>query len=246
MNELELGRTCRRGDKGLDVRRIQEWLCLQGFSIAIDGDFGPATGSALRLFQEKSGLKGTGVADAGTFAVLVAPMKAALANIAPEGRSLGELVVAYARQHLQQHPREVGGQNRGPWVRLYMDGNEGEQWAWCAGFATYCEQQAARTLGVPLPIQRTFSCDQLARFAYLRSRFLSEPRTKDARGRIEPGSLFLRRQTPTDWVHTGIVTAVEDEVFKTIEGNTNDDGSREGHEVCARVRSYKSMDFVLL
>jgi hypothetical protein len=36
------------------------------------------------------------------------------------------------------------------------------------------------------------------------------------------------------------------EVFKTIEGNTNDDGSREGYEVCARIHDFKSMDFVLL
>ncbi|MGH8565940.1 MAG: hypothetical protein ACREXW_18380 [Gammaproteobacteria bacterium] len=31
---------------------------------------------------------------------------------------------------------------------------------------------------------------------------------------------------------------------RTIEGNTNDDGSREGYEVCARTRDYNEMDFI--
>jgi peptidoglycan hydrolase-like protein with peptidoglycan-binding domain len=36
------------------------------------------------------------------------------------------------------------------------------------------------------------------------------------------------------------------ETFRTIEGNTNDDGVREGYEVCARTRNYKKRDFVAL
>jgi hypothetical protein len=35
-------------------------------------------------------------------------------------------------------------------------------------------------------------------------------------------------------------------VFETIEGNTNDDGSREGYEVCRRFRSYQKTDFILI
>jgi hypothetical protein len=34
--------------------------------------------------------------------------------------------------------------------------------------------------------------------------------------------------------------------MSTIEGNTNDEGSREGHEVCARTRGYDGEDFVLI
>ena len=33
----------RRGEQGPGVRRIQEWLSLSGFSVAMDGDFGAAT-----------------------------------------------------------------------------------------------------------------------------------------------------------------------------------------------------------
>ena len=54
------------------------------------------------------------------------------------------------------------------------------------------------------------------------------------------------RRTSTDWTHTGLVTAFGDELFHTVEGNTNDEGSREGYEVCARMRGYGSKDFIML
>lgn len=36
--------------------------------------------------------------------------------------------------------------------------------------------------------------------------------------------------------HTGFVESVNGEFINTIEGNTNDEGSREGYEVCRRAR----------
>ncbi len=43
----------------------------------------------------------------------------------------------------------------------------------------------------------------------------------------------------------GIVLRAAEEVFETIEGNTNDEGSREGYEVCQRVRGYPGKDFIV-
>jgi hypothetical protein len=147
------------------------------------------------------------------------------------------LVVACARQHLAQHPLEVGGQNRGPWVYLYMDGNEGQPWAWCAGFTCFCLKQACDTLREALPITPSFSCDALAASAQAKGKFVS-------RAQAGPGSFFLVRNTLTDWTHTGIVVSASSETFKTVKGNTNDDGSREGYEVCARTRRYSTMDSI--
>lgn len=237
MSDQELQKPLRKGDQDGQVKLVQEWLSLHGEQVAVDGDFGPATEAALKDFQARAGVPLTGVVDEATFGRLVAPMKAALATIPVNGRSLGEMVVAYARQHLAQHPLEVGGQNRGPWVRLYMKGNEGQQWAWCAGFACFCLQQACAALGQGLPIAASFSCDALANSAKAKGRFVG-------RDKAAAGSFFLMRNTPTDWVHVGIVISTGEQIFKTIEGNTNDDGSREGFEVCARTRGYNKMDFV--
>jgi hypothetical protein len=63
---------------------------------------------------------------------------------------------------------------------------------------------------------------------------------------LTAASVFLVRRTSTDWTHTGLVTQFHDDFFDTIEGNTNDDGNREGYEVCARSRGYKGKDFIRL
>ncbi|OAI03761.1 peptidoglycan-binding protein [Methylomonas methanica] len=237
MSDLKLTKPLQKGDKKGQVKLIQEWLYLHDEKIAIDNNFGSATDTAVRDFQAKNSLPVNGIVDQITFDALISPITKALAPIPANGKSLGELVVAYARQHLAQHPLEVGGQNSGPWVRLYMNGNEGEEWAWCAGFTCFCLKQACDTLNRPLPFKTTFSCDSLAAFAKEKGVFVSD---SDA----SPGSFFLVRRTDTDWTHTGIVTEVIGDVIRTIEGNTNDQGSREGFEVCARTRGIKKMDFV--
>jgi hypothetical protein len=245
MSDLDLDKDYKKGMKGKKVRLIQEWLCLHGHHIVIDGDFGDATDAAVRQFQKEKKLTPDGTVGDKTFEKLVLPTTKALEEISPGKKGLGQMVVAYAEQHLKQHPLEVGGQNRGPWVRLYMQGSEGNDWPWCAGFVSFILKQACKSLNVPPPIQTSFSCDSLAFSAKEKGLFLkeSEAKKKDA---IAPGSFFLDRRTPTDWVHTGIVFSAEDDVFHTIEGNTNDDGDREGYEVCRRIRNYAGKDFILL
>ena len=245
MKDLVLDKNYKKGSKGKKVKLIQEWLCLQGFHIMVDGIFGPATDYAVRQFQKREKLTVDGIVGKRTFGRLIQPMKNALVSPAVDKKSLGQMVVAYSEQHWKQHPREIGGQNKGPWVRLYMKGKEGSEWPWCAGFACYILKQACQSLDVPLPVKTSVSCDVLAASAKDKGIFLRESRVTD-KAQISPGSFFLRRRTPTDWVHTGIVSQAEDEVFHTIEGNTNDDGLREGYEVCRRIRGYKNKDFILI
>lgn len=236
-----------QGSKGRSARLVQEWLGLNGLGVVPDGKFGPATASAVRAFQKKQKLPETGVVDRATFERLVAPMTDALKPIkAKPSDTLGSLTVAYAKQHLAQHPREIGGANMGPWVRLYMDGNQGREWLWCAGFATYMQKQAAETLGQKPPVRRTFSCDELAGSAKTKQCFCAGSRTGTAPEHLTPGSLFLVRHADGDWNHVGIVVGTEPDVILTIEGNTNDDGSRDGYEVCQRRRDFKKKDFILV
>lgn len=245
MKELTLDRTQKRGDRNNTVKVIQEWLSLHGFTLTMDKDFGPATESMIKQFQKKMRLPETGIVNKTTFARLTLPMSNALKPLPVNSRTISNLVVAYAKQHLRQHPREIGGQNRGPWVRLYMKGSEGNAFPWCAGFATYLVRQACDTLKISMPINSTVSCDRLAGDAKKKKRFL-DGRTNLDKSRIKPGSLFLNKKSEGDWVHTGIVTKASQEHFETIEGNTNDEGSREGYEVCKRARGYGKKDFVIV
>jgi putative peptidoglycan binding protein len=234
----------QRGDKGRDVKLAQEWLCYHGCSTVVDGIFGPATEVAVKHFQTGHKLEISGAVDASTQTALLSPIMAAQNPIVPGSRTLAELTAAYARQHLAQHPIEIGGQNCGPWVRLYMSGREGAEWPWCAGFATWVLRQACRTLRVPMPHPYAFGCDSLASAAQSAKRLL---RTKTAAdlAAVQPGFLFLVRKTKTSWEHIGIVEDIQNQVLTTIEGNTNDSGSAEGFEVCRRTRSALDKDYLI-
>lgn len=242
-SDLILDKNYKRGNKGKKVRLIQEWLSLNGIGVVVDGDFGGATDFAMRKFQVKNNLVENGIVETNTFAKLINPMKFVIEEKSPKSL-LGNTVVAYAKRHLKKSPREIGGQNRGPWVRLYMDGHEGSEWAWCAGFTCFILQQACTSMQLPLPITPSFSCDSLAASAREHGIFLSGRRLD--RSVIKPGMFFLNRRTSTDWTHVGIVIEANEEVFMSIEGNTNDEGSREGYEVCQRIRGYGKKDFIVI
>src|SRR5262245_26660853 len=61
MNDLQLQKPLRKGDEQGQVKLVQEWLCLHGEHVVIDGDFGPATEAAVKDFQAKSGVGVTGI-----------------------------------------------------------------------------------------------------------------------------------------------------------------------------------------
>lgn len=241
---LTIPRTVSRGDREKSlVRLIQEWLNLNGHRVMIDGLFGPATEAAIKEFQSAAGLTETGRVDRQTFSSLARPMSNALASIG-EAATLHNAVLSFAAKHLDAGSREVGGNNMGPWVRLYMDGNEGQDWPWCAGFVSFCIKQASAEMNVSLPVQRTFSCDVLADWGKRNNSFVRGS-SSNLMSRVKPGDIFLVRKSPTDWVHTGFVTSLSGEYCQTLEGNTNDEGSRDGYEVAARTRSFRNLDFVV-
>ena len=247
--ELRLVQPLERGATGMAVQRVQEWLTLNGIAVVVDRQFGPATQYAVGRFQTRRGLPKTRVVDTPTFAELTDPLNRALSppSTTPSGVSSG--VVGAARQHLRERPREVGGTNRGPWVRVYMDGSDGPRSLWCAGFASFLVRQAAWHTGVPLPMRPTYSCDVISQDAQTEGRFIAESEITANPADLDDlprGSLFVQRRTATDWNHVGIVIAAVDEIIETIEGNTNEGGSREGYEVCRRIRNLTDKDFVTL
>lgn len=224
--------------EGPRQKLVQELLAINGIKVKIDSDWGPATSIGLRQFD------GTArVVDQALMDRLAQPLRRASKPIVGAG-SLATAIVMTARQHLKEHPIEVGGPNAGIWVRYYMDGFEGPKWAWCAGFVTRVIEQAAAGMGVAVPahLKRTYSCDVLGAAARKAGKL-------HAGGSVEAasGAVFLVRGAHDgDWVHTGLIIGVTDEVFTTIEGNTNDEGSREGYEVCLRYRKRANLDVVTL
>jgi len=234
----------KKGSKGDDVKHIQEWLCFHGLGMKIDGDFGYITQAGVKIFQKRENFETNGIVDQVTLDWLQAPMFSANAHILPSPENLSELVLAYARNHLNEKPVEIGGKNMGQWVRLYMNGHQGKEYLWCAGFVSTLLGFAAKQMETNRPIPYTVSCNMLKKHAEDKGLFVKE-NDYNKRRKVVPGSIFLLRKNSNKWYHAGIVEAVEDNFVLTIEGNSNDEGSMEGREVCRRLRNYRKLDFII-
>lgn len=232
-----------------DVMKLQSWLSLYemanpnaGTMTGIDGDFGPATELAVKKFQQASGVSATGKVNQTLFTKLVTPMQQAF-EAAPSSGGLRELVVAIALHHLKSLPRELtikGQSNSGPWVRAYMDGNEGEPWFWCMGFVQTIIDQAASALekNFKTLMPLTYSCDTVGTTGLQKNILTRYSKLRTDPSLAKPGDIFLLQKTTHDWTHTGIIIKVGAEVFETVEGNTNDAGSSNGNGVFRRVRNF--------
>jgi peptidoglycan hydrolase-like protein with peptidoglycan-binding domain len=232
-----------------DVLKIQCWLNLyahtnpsSGTATGIDGDFGPATERTVVNFQKARKLPQTGKVDNNLFSMLCEPMTTAFES-EPKGKNLRELVVSAANIHLAQRPFELvikNQSNSGPWVRAYMDGNEGEPWFWCMGFVQTIIDQAASSQGKDFQtlMPLTYSCDVVATTGIHKGLLRRSAEIRKDPALVKPGDIFLVQKTPNDWFHTGLIIAVHDGLFDTIEGNTNEDGSHNGNGVYKRVRNF--------
>ncbi len=128
--------------------------------------------------------------------------------------------------------REVGRSNTGKEVNAYLQragcspGNP-----WCAAFVYWCLDEGCKAAGVANAMVRTAYCPSVESWGKQHGVYRSSGPQR--------GDQFLTYST-VDGVyrasHTGLVTEVSGSTVRTIEGNTNDDGSREGYEVCRRSR----------
>lgn len=64
------GYLVQRGDRGPEVKVVQQMLTTFGWKISVDGDFGPQTEHAVRVFQKNHGLEVDGIVGPQTWAAL--------------------------------------------------------------------------------------------------------------------------------------------------------------------------------
>lgn len=243
------------------ARRVQEWCTLHGFVTTIDGQFGDATERCVLRFQRDAGLPTTGSVDEECWARLTRPMRDALGSVVAEDRDsqprLSDVVLDVAAAHIVEGPGEAGGNNAGPWVRLYMDGTDagiggGDSHPWCAGFACFLIRQACRDLDADMPFGRRTLVADLVADAKADGRFVDGTGLGSGATRaagVPVGGLFVRRGGPNGWDHTGIVTATAGGSFSTVEGNTTggaQGGGRDGGIAKRSDRSYGAYDFIRL
>lgn len=102
--------------------------------------------------------------------------------------------------------------------------------SWCMSFVYWCFLQAAKAMGIKTPLAKTGGVLNAWQKAPASVKVIDP----------QPGDIFIQDHGH-GLGHTGIVEWVEGDDVHTIEGNTNDTGSREGYEVCRRVRKKSSI-----
>ena len=253
-----VGRIVVPGEKNSGItKRIQEWICLHrfhtlGWTIEIDVDdhYGDATKGAIKEFQRFYNLPETGSVGQKTWYHLVNPMAKAFTKINFDSNiPYKERVVMYMESFVAQHPTELR-QNEGPWVRAFMKGQDGSWLAWCCGNLCTALDHAADSMDRSMTdwLNWTWSCDELMNNARRSKqvKYYTQMEIKSNPSIVERGDIFLVMKNSNDATHTGIIYKVENDVIYTIEANTNDEGSREGYEMCKRVRNLSSGKYSII
>jgi len=141
------------------------------------------------------------------------------------------LEVAITQLGVEEKPK---GSNGGPEVNMYLRSvGLGAGFAWCMAFVYWCVNKAAQELEIKNPLVKTAGVMMQYNTTTLR-------KLSNRGNAVKPGDIFIM-QFGHGTGHTGFVEKIEKGIVTTIEGNTNDDGSREGYEVARRERPLSSI-----
>lgn len=237
------GRVVRTGE--LDaavVRAIQRRLAAVGSAVTADGIFGPETEGAVKLFQARfpdvdgQPLKVDGHVGAITWAALFGRESVPVFDTAPPLLAAA-LRVAASQIGVVERP---SGSNRGPEVDRYLRSvgldPAASSHPWCAAFVYFCFATAAKQLGRRNPVVRTAGVlDHWDRARAGGIATVTAAKAHIHEQLVRPGQIFIiDTGSPGVIGHTGLVARVAVGKLVTIEGNTNDGGSREGIGVFQR------------
>lgn len=210
----------------------------------IDGDFGANTEQAVRLYQARAtdasgapldvdGIVGPDTWEAlfGRGSVTTPP------NLGEPPTRLTDALLAVAADEVGV--REVpDGSNRGPRVDLYLgsvsQGLLGQPW--CCAFVYWCFREASAGLGIANPFPKTggvLNAWERSRKTRSAADIVTVAEARKDPSLVRPGAVFFLDHGGGTG-HTGIVVANINGSLVTIEGNTFDDGNREGNGVFRR------------
>jgi hypothetical protein len=207
LNQVGCGPVVEDGNFGAEtleaVERFQaRSVDTQGLPLLVDGKAGPMTWAAL-FRTDTVPVETPGSALAGTVLKVAA----------------GQIGV------LEVPP----GSNSGPDVNRYLAAvNTPSGNPWCAAFVYWCFDQAAKTLNTKNPAICTAGVLDMWNQAGARGiRRIASAEASNTPGMVQPGMVFVI-STGGGHGHAGLVESVNGVVLTTIEGNTNEGGSREG------------------
>lgn len=224
--------TLHKGDQGTQVRQLQRLLAQRGYAVDAGGSFDAQTWRAVRAFQAQNldqhgqPLVVDGVVGPLSWWSLQHPKPFIRAPAAVDyaampahgGSAVGRAALAAAIGELKANAREIGGNNRGPFVRKYFaPAGMGEGDSWCAAFVSWCFLQAAGGNGAAMAFPYTVGARAVLG-QFKRRDWAHAPGSGYA---PQPGDVVTWwRVSLQGWQgHTGLVHSVQDGMLYTIEGN---------------------------
>jgi hypothetical protein len=215
-----------RGARGAAVRELQKLLLARGYPVEVDGEFGPQTYRGVRAYQSQNlDQHGQPLVVDGRVGpltwwslthpkpVVELPVAAGLPLMPAGGSRAGRAALTAALGEMAQEAREVGGNNRGPWVRKYLHDLAEEGSSWCAAFVSWCYLSAPGGI----PFDYTVGARQM--LSEFKRRGWSHPPGSDYMP--QPGDVVVWwRVSLQGWMgHAGLVHQVRDGMLYTVEGN---------------------------
>ncbi|WP_243659751.1 peptidoglycan-binding protein [Streptomyces sp. BK205] len=222
-----------QGQRSGCVTELQSLLNHHGADLAVDGDFGPLTGSAVRDFQSEKGLSVDGKVGPNTKAALYGAVTPP-SSPAPGGGYAKMLDVAAAEVGTAEGSARANSYGSAVGLSLSTSG-----YAWCATFVSWVAKQTGAT-----SYRNTYVSGWVkqARAGNYHLSVTSNP---------QPGDIVA-----FDWnggndftgghEHIGIVRSVSGSSFTTVEGNTsNPNGGGDGVYVKSR-STHSSYDVLFI
>ena len=210
----------------------------------------PLFASAVATLQAQYGLTADGKLGPGTLAAISAKVTepAPVKNVTEAALAL----IATATAEANKNVREVG-KNAGPDVEKYQHCvGLAKGSPWCAAFVSWCAM-TSKGMG-KAPKWCSGPAVSLFQVAKGKHAVCVTPVDADYQSKVKPGMVWSRAQSPEEaaaarkgaWCqgHTGIVVAVDNIGWHTIEGNTNAAGSREGDGVYRKTHKWADAEIV--
>ncbi len=156
----------------------------------------------------------------------------------PNTETLAAAALQAAESQLGQCEKPKGS-NSGPMVNEYLHAvGLAPGYAWCQAFVYWSYATAAKKLNLVNPVTKTGSVHDCWNHSSTNSTVtkILKADVEQHPDRVQPGDQFVLLFSGNAG-HTGIVEKVEGTILHTIEGNSNNDGSREGYEVVRHQRN---------
>jgi hypothetical protein len=238
------GRVIKKGDKDKKVvKAVQNRLNEAGCgSIDVDGDFGSNTFNAVKLFQARSTdsngnpLVVDGKIGPISWETLFGEVSVPVIN--ETENNLLKVVIKKAKSQVGVLEDPVGS-NGGPEVDEYLASvGLDSGYFWCMAFVYWCFNKASKELNLTNPAVKTAGV--IDHWNRTKGKRISSDDAVNNPSRVKPGQIFIMSYGGGTG-HTGIVESVSGGFINTIEGNTNEAGSRNGIGVFKRQRKINSI-----